>query len=113
MNQRPDNSDAALSKALKHWRVDAPLPPGFRQSVWQKIDRQATAPVHHSIVDLIRTWITGGVSRPHVAATYLAALLLIGITVGWTQGQRDSLRLQNDLAERYVRSLDPYLAPRS
>lgn len=113
MNQRPDNSDAELSKALKHWRVENPLPPGFQQSVWQNIDRQATASAHHSVLDLLRAWITGGVSRPRMAASYLAALLLIGITVGWTQGQRDSSRVQNELAERYVRSLDPYLAPRS
>ena len=112
MNQRPDNSDAALSKALKHWHVDAPLPPGFQQSVWQKIG-QATAPIHHSVFELFRYWMTGAILRPHIAATYLAALLMIGITVGWTQGQRDSLRVQNELAERYVRSLDPYLAPRS
>ena len=113
MNQRPDKSDDALSQALKQWRVKNPLPPGFQQSVWQKIDCQATAPTHQSVFESFRSWMTGAISRPRVAATYLAALLLIGITVGWTQGQRDSLRVQNELADRYVRSLDPYLAPRS
>jgi len=112
MTQRPDNSDDALSKALKHWRVENPLPPGFQQSVWQKIDRQASAPAH-TVLELIRSWMTGVISRPRMAGTYLAALLVIGSAVGWTQGQRDSLRAQNELAERYVRSLDPYLAPRS
>jgi len=113
-NQKPDERDDALSKVLKEWRVDNSLPPGFQQSVWRKIDQQISTPTSHaSIIQSIRAWLDGVATRPRLAASYLAALILVGVSVGWTQGHRDNTRAQNELAERYVRSLDPYLAPRS
>jgi hypothetical protein len=109
---RQDHRDDALSKTLKEWRVDAPLPPAFAQSVWKRIDEQAHR-ANHSVFEVLRSWMDGIVRRPRLAATFLAAFLFVGGSIGWTQGHRDSVRLQDELADRYVRSLDPYRAPRS
>ena len=32
-----DPNDLALSRVLKSWNTDAPLPPGFQEHVWQRI----------------------------------------------------------------------------
>jgi hypothetical protein len=111
-NQNPDNDDRALAKTLKEWRVEAALPPGFQQTVWRKIDQQRK-PSQGSIIEVMRAWMNGFVARPRVAAGYLAALVVVGVSAGWTQGHRDNLRVENELADRYVRVLDPYRAPRT
>lgn len=106
-----DSSKDALSSVLKEWQATTGLPPGFQQSVWRRIDeKQCTT--RHSLKEMVHSWLTGFVSRPAVAAVYVGALMLVGITVGWTQGQRDNARLQGELASHYVQSLDPYQAPR-
>lgn len=112
-NQQQDNRGDALSKTLKEWRVETALPTGFQQAVWRKIDQQAKIPAHTSPMDLLRSWMNGAVTRPRRAMSYFAALVFIGVSVGWTQGHRESARVQNELAQRYVRSLDPYLTPRN
>ena len=110
MKNQDSNKDA-LSNVLKEWQTDAALPPGFQQTVWRTIDQKKCIP-QHSLKEFLHTWLTGFVSRPAVAAAYVGALVFVGVTVGWTQGQRDSSRLEGELASRYVESLDPYQAPR-
>ena len=106
-----DSKDDALSNVLRDWRTDAMLPPGFQQGVWRIIDQKKCVP-RFSPMEFLHLWLTGFVSRPAVAAAYVGALIFVGFTAGWSQGQRDSTRLQGELASRYVQSLDPYQVPR-
>jgi hypothetical protein len=50
--------------------------------------------------------------RPALAASYVAILLAIGVTAGWTQARHETARVKGELGQRYIRVLDPYQAPR-
>lgn len=110
-SDKPGKSDDALSKVLREWRVNAPLPPRFEQAVWQRIERMQ-APALTSIWEFIADWIGTRLTRPVLATSYLAVLLAIGLTTGWTQGRQKAARLYDELGQRYLRTLDPYQAPR-
>src|SRR6266496_4065486 len=109
--KEPGNHDEALRKVLKEWRTDASLPPRFQEGVWRRIER-AQAPVGPSVLSVIAHWIRTVLPRPALTASYVATLLAIGVTVGWAQGHQETARVKDELSQRYVRVLDPYLAPR-
>src|SRR5882757_533301 len=102
--KEPDSHDAALRKVLKEWRTDAALPPRFQESVWQSIERkQAPTP---SMWDAVARWIGTVLPRPALAASYVALLLVIGGTAGWTQAHQTNARVKSELGARYVHALD-------
>ena len=107
----PSNHDEALGKVLKEWRTDASLPPRFQEGVWRRIAR-VQAPAAPPVWAVIAHWIGTVLQRPALAASYVATLLAIGVTVGWAQGHQETARVKDELSQRYVRVLDPYLAPR-
>ncbi len=47
-----------------------------------------------------------------MAVAYVTVLLAIGATAGWAQAHQTDSRVKDELGERYVRTLDPYQAPR-
>ena len=107
----PDNRDQALGRLLKEWRAEAPLPLHFREEVWRRI-QGAQAPAAPSAQTVIAHWIGALLPRPALAASYLAILLAIGGTAGWTRARQETARVKGELGERYIRVLDPYAAPR-
>ena len=107
----PDNRDEALRKLLKEWRTDTSLPPRFQEAVWQRIER-AQSPVMPSLRLVIAHWIGALLPRPALATSYVAVLLAVGVTVGWAQAHQTNTHVRDELGQRYVRVLDPYLAPR-
>ncbi len=107
----PGNHDERLRNVLKEWRSDAPLPPYFQGQVWQRINL-AQAPAARSVWAVISHWIGTVLPRPAFAASYVAVLLTLGVTAGWAQARQETGRVKAELGQRYVRVLDPYLAPR-
>jgi hypothetical protein len=104
------NRDEALHKLLKEWRTDAPLPLGFQEAVWRRIEL-AQAPATPSVWAAIADWIGTVLPRPALAASYVAILLTIGVSAGWTQARQETARVKGELGERYIRMLDPYQTP--
>ena len=111
MKNEPDDNDESLSKLLREWRPDAALPPRFQEGVWRRIER-AEVPAARSVWGTITHWVGAVLPRPALAASYIAVLLAVGVTAGWAQGRQENARLKDELGQRYVRVLDPYLAPR-
>ena len=107
----PDNQDDPLRKVLQEWRSDTPLPPRFQERVWRRIEH-AQAPTAVSVLAIISRWISAVLPRPALAASYVAILLVVAVTAGWSQGRQESARVKDELGQRYVRVLDPYQAPR-
>lgn len=108
------NHDEALRKVLKEWRTDAALPPRFQEAVWRRIEQagHSSSTSAPSAWAVIAHWIGTMLPRPALAASYVAILLAIGVTAGWAQAQQETAQVKTDLADRYVRVLDPYQAPR-
>lgn len=109
----PDQSDKdrQLSKLLREWKPEASLPPRFQEGVWQRIER-SQAPVKPSAWAIVSHWIGNFLPRPAMATAYVALLIVVGATAGWTQAHQTNTRVKGELGERYVRVLDPYQAPR-
>lgn len=110
----PGNHDETLRKVLKEWRTDTVLPPRFQEAVWRRIECAERAPATSapSVWPVFAHWVGTMLPKPALAASYVAVLLAVGVTAGWTQARGETTRLKNELGERYVRVLDPYQTPR-
>jgi hypothetical protein len=108
----PGNRDEALRRLLNEWRPEVSLPVRFQEQVWQRIERSQT-PVLPSVWTMIAHWIGTVLPRPALAVSYMAVLLVIGVTAGWAQARQETTHIRDELAQRYVRVLDPYQAPRN
>ena len=107
----PSENPEPVRKLLQEWKVTTPLPPRFQEQVWQRIERAETQAVF-SVWAVIAHWVGTVLPRPALAASYIAVLLTIGVTVGWAQARQETARVKVELGQRYVRVLDPYLTPR-
>jgi len=109
--KHPADNDASLRTELQQWKVQRPLPPRFAEGVWQRIER-AEATERPALFDAWRAWLTSVMPRPAVAVSYIAVLLAIGIATGQWQARLKASRLDNELEQRYVQTIDPYQKPR-
>jgi hypothetical protein len=105
-NQKPE-TDEPLRQVLRQWAVDTPLPPRFQEQVWRRIARaEAGSTAWGRLLRLVEA----GLPRPRVALAYLAALLILGMSIGSWAAQAKTSHLNADLGLRYVQSIDPYRA---
>ena len=111
--ERKDPQNDPFRKLMGEWKVSESLPPRFQESVWRRIEG-ARAPEHVrvSLWLIFVRWIETMLPRPALATAYVAVLLALGVTAGWTQGDHKTTRVKNELGQRYVRVLDPYLTLR-
>jgi hypothetical protein len=110
-NLEPDN-DKGLRAVLRAWVVDAPLPPRFQDQVWQRIAR-AEVPSELPFWARLLHQVEVALSRPKVAFSYVAILLVLGVSAGSVTAQIQSNHLNATLSARYVQSVDPYRAETS
>jgi hypothetical protein len=101
----PMENQAPVSNLLREWRVDAPLPPGFQDQVWRRIDR--AVPREPAWLARVRQ-VVRAMTRPALAVSYLAVLLLAGLATGYIQAKAANARTDDRLSARYVQAVDPY-----
>ena len=110
---QPRHEDEALRALLKEWKATPDLPPGFQCRVWRRIEQAEAQPISSvSLWTVWTNWIAAVLPRPALATAYVAVFLAIGATVGWAQARHETERVSGHLSTRYVRSVDPYQAPR-
>lgn len=108
MKPKPSpETDEALRTELRAWTVTASLPPGFEEKVWQQVAR-AERQSKSGVGALFLLWIEDFLSRPSIAASYVALLLLIGSATGYWQAHGRVAAAETDLGSRYVQTVDPY-----
>ena len=107
MKNELNENNEAVSKALRAWKVDAPLPPRFQENVWQRIAR-ADAQISSSAWQSLAAWLEAAFRRPALAASCALVLLAGGATAGWSQARQETARVTGELSVRYVHSVDPY-----
>jgi hypothetical protein len=105
----PHEEQEALNEILRTWRMDAPLPPHFRDSVWRRIE-QEEAKSGFRVWAGLTAWIESVLPRPKIALCYVTALLLMGMASGMWMARQESDRTDAALGSRYVQSVDPYQA---
>ena len=109
----PENStenDPGLRKVLREWEVKEPLPPRFREQVWQRIARREASP-SGPLWLMLANWIGGLFARSSLAVSYVTVLLAAGLLAGYLHARADTTRMSEELGARYVQMLDPYQGP--
>jgi len=85
MTDQSEPSDRLLGALVRAARPAPPLPPRFREAVWQRLE-SAQAPRRAASVaewlDRAAAWLL----RPGLALAGVAALLLVGTAIGVVQG---------------------------
>ena len=98
--------DKPLQETLRRWKVSTPLPPRFQENVWRRIE-QAEARPTWTFGDWWQAWLTRAFASRALALSYVTALLMVGLAVGYWQGRAQEQRLDNQLAAKYVQSVSP------
>ena len=108
----PSEKDEALSKLLRTWKPDAPLPPRFQEAVWNRITHAETAKAagHWTIFS---GWVEAIFARPGFALSYVAILLFTGLGAGLWQAHGRAVHGETEWRARYVQMVDPYQMPRN
>jgi hypothetical protein len=101
--QTQPSDDGRLRALLRESRPAPPLPPRFQESVWHRIEH-AQAPSQNvswaEWLDRAAAWLL----RPRLALAGVAAMLLVGISIGVLQGGS----LANELAkQQYLAAVSP------
>lgn len=105
--ENPKNEDPQLSRLLKSWRADGPLPPRFQERVWKRIEAAESVCAKPAEVGILN-WMAILFARPAFATACAALLLVAGLATGFVRANHDAERMNTDLANRYVASVDPY-----
>jgi hypothetical protein len=112
------SSDQELDNTLREWKIEATLPPRFRDRVWQRVDRERdrvagtmASPQAEGFWGTWSRWIGQGLARPSLAVSYVTLLLLAGLVAGYWQARSTEARALESLSSRYVQMLDPYRIP--
>jgi hypothetical protein len=109
MKMNKSNDDAPLRTLLQEWKQKASLPPRFQEHVWRRIERTETTPAPSvSLATVLANWIGTMLPRPAFATAYVAVLLIIGASVGWSQARQETTRVTSSLSVRYAQAVDPY-----
>ena len=98
-----NQNDAALSTMLREARSASSLPPRFQENVWRRIERaeepRATAG-NVGWLDVLAGWFV----RPRLAFAVAAMLVLIGVGLGWSNGEQ---LVRNEAQSRYLSAVAP------
>lgn len=107
-----DQNDDELKRALQSWKVDPKIPPNFAQGVWDRIAARETAsPGWNTWVTFLQNLSPATGSRLTLTAATLG--LVLGIFAGIIESKQLNSATQQELAVKYVRSIDPYQQARS
>lgn len=89
-----------LSKLLKSWKVEAQLPPSFAQDVWRKVEKCDTSSSTNiwSFLQL----------KPIVGYVCVAALILVGGSLGIFAGKVQSEKSVQIAKHAYLMSVNPF-----
>jgi len=107
----PAGKDEVLSKLLRTWKPEAQLPPRFQEAVWRRIESAETA-CTPGLLQTLAIWVEKTFSRPALAASYVAVLLLTGVGAGYWHAEGKTAQAESEWRTRYVQTIDPYQMPR-
>ena len=103
--EHPLQNDEVLTRTLREWKVEASLPPHFRDEVWRRIEhRDLQEPVWLALARRL----SAAFARPSLAVSYVALLLLAGLLAGYWQVRVTRAQVSETMGARYVQMIDPY-----
>ena len=103
-------NDKHLTRLLKTWVVEEPLPRDFKQGVWTRIAQAEKASGPGPWQSLLAR-LDAFFARPALATAYVGAVLVLGSGAGYWHARHDTGHLRSELRDRYVQVVDPYQRP--
>jgi hypothetical protein len=103
-----NNDDESLRDRLRDWDVDPPVPPRFQANVWTRIREREVAREATGWAAFLR-WLFPSRIAWQLAAVTAAIMIAAGAGLGTTTAASANARTRIAFAERYARSIDPYL----
>ena len=100
-----------MREVLREWKVEAPVPPRFKEGVWRRIE-QAEKAAGPGLWARVEHVLEAVLPRPKFAFACVAVLLAVGVLGGTFAAQATTRRQNAELGLRYVQSLDPYQTAR-
>jgi hypothetical protein len=92
--------DSNLKALLRQNRPAPPLPPGFENTVWRRIQAAEARSPEMNWLEALTAWLL----RPRLAVVAALALVVAGASLGVAQGARSA----DELAKaRYLNSVSP------
>lgn len=103
MNRQDIEGDRAVSALLRQSRRAPPLPPGFQEAVWRRIDRaeKGEAEPRRSLF----TQLADALLRPRLALAGMSAVLVFGLLAGASAGQGHAMTVART---RYMAVVAPW-----
>lgn len=106
MNKENLNADESrLTGLLREARPSPSLPPRFQENVWRRIEgasARAASVQNKNWLDVFAGWIL----RPQLALVAAAVLIIAGVGLGWSHGERDA---RQQAQARYLTAVAPNL----
>jgi hypothetical protein len=104
MNEEiPSSDEAGLSALLREARVTPALPPRFQENVWRRIEH-AEEPAAASAESPWLERLARRLVRPRLAFAAAAVLVLMGVGLGWNNGEQLA---RNGAQARYLAAVAP------
>ena len=95
-----DAEDKDLRALLQQHRPAAPLPPGFQNAVWRRIEAAEARKAEPGWMESLTAWLL----RPRLALTAAIVLVVAGASLGVAQGSRNA---DDFVKARYLNSVSP------
>ena len=107
--QKPatDPTDHRLQEILRSARPSPPLPPGFPEQVWRRIQRADIAAAQPGLWEVLNRWVEFWL-RPRWALGGLLALLAVSTAAGLWHAPGQA---RHEAQMRYVASVSPHVSP--
>jgi hypothetical protein len=106
MSTPPDDSDP-LHRLLDRWSETTPRPPApVAAEVWRRIAREKTSTANPRWTERLHAIF----ARPSFAAAFVAACVLLGLFLAEIRTSRRQAEYGAQLAQGYLRLIDPLLA---
>jgi hypothetical protein len=106
----PKQSDEALRRVLREWKVEAQLPPRFQEQVWRRVERNESPQATPKWLGLWQRLSTA-LARPSLAVSYVTVLLLAGLLAGYWQARATRAQVDETMGARYVQMVSMFENP--
>ena len=103
-----NNDDESLRDRLRDWDVDPNVPPRFQADVWTRIREREETRETTGWAAFLR-WLFPSQTAWQLAAVTALIMVAAGAGLGTANASSANARTRVAFAERYARSIDPYL----
>ena len=108
MDNQRKSQNGDVDRMLKDWSVDAELPEGFSNKVWNRIASEESQLSPAAALKQLLQAAESLLRMPAFAAAFVAVFLVVGGGIGWLHADQKNAEYHQGLGMKYVQTIDPY-----